>query len=320
MAEFLYRKNQFELLIYTHVFYLILGVAVVFGASDLVAYLNASPVILDSGRISVTELEPSVATLRPGFILFVTYIIFSYNRKVSSVTVYILTALVLFVLFNIKSKSIIFILPLSILFSTMLVVLIAKGKLVNKVSILLTFIPVGLIASHYILQSEYFTYAFHFTFVDVSGSSLSRLLFAQTGVNLFVNNPFGYGVTYYPFFKEELLNVISINNFILNEELLYMQSDGDMSSLFSPKSGLLTWSVNGGVVLILAYLVYSFSIVRNCLRTNLNSKLQIAIISSIIFFVSFSMISEINASFVLYFGILTGMCRLIIRESNGKLN
>jgi hypothetical protein len=315
IGRLLYNEGKLSYLVYSHFLYIGLGVAIIFGVPSIAALLNASDVILDSGRISITELEPSVATLRPVFIVLLSALLIFYDRGASRLLMLLAMLTSIYVLFYIQSKSTIFILPIALILATSIVVFKGGSKLANKMALLFVMLLSLSLGAYNVMRSDYFYYAYHYTFVDTTGSALSRMVFAETGIRLILSNPLGFGVAYYPFFKEQLLELMPSLLSNLNDELTHMQSDGDMSSLYSPKSGILTWGVIGGLVLMLSYVKYNYTIIRDCVRTNLTSTTQVIIVSMVIFFMLFSIVSEINASFILYLGIYSGICLSIIRGS-----
>jgi hypothetical protein len=299
-GAFLYglvKKKFFDVFIFSHLIYILLGVLAYVGVHF--SFTNASEIVLENGRLAITENEPSVATLRLVFVIFFSFLVFTKSKIISKV----LAVLSLLLLFAVQSKSTIFLLPIAFLAASIFFIYSSDAKKASKLYLFIFIFIFLFISVLIVLQTNYFQYAYHFTFVQQDGSALSRLLLAKSGVDTFINNPFGHGVVYQPFIKQALqVNVMSMGK--TNNELAYLILAHDMNTMHSPKSGFITWAVAGGIPLILIYIKSLYSMLKNVNYIQISNFNKIKVMSFILFLFLYSLVSEINASFIFLFSIV----------------
>jgi hypothetical protein len=291
------RFNAFNTFIVSHIIYFAIGYLLILGIN--MSFLNAKDMIVEGGRLAITENEPSVATLRVVFVLFLSSLLMKSNKPLALLLV--VASVVL--LFYIRSKSTIFLLPISIAISGVFYIMLSSMEFSRKLKVLiyLTAILVFIIALA--VNSTYFYYAYHFTFIDQTGSALSRLIFFKTGLDLIIENPFGYGFAFQPFFKDALqLNILQ--NAISNSELRSLFNTHDMDTMLSPKSGIITIGIVGGVPLVLVFISIFYKTLTKIYGSTLGDGKKISIGGFLIFMLIYSFVSEVNASFILYLSII----------------
>lgn len=288
-------KQLFNFLLLSHIITLISGFVLFYGNVIHIPVLNYSPVINDN-RLALFSKEPSQAAYRVIVLFYISFIYAYFNKKK---LFYIYSSLALFLLFLIKSKSSIFILPISLLISYFISLKMKKNDFIK-------FIPMGIfivICIALLLMSDYFHYAYTMLFVKQDGSVFTRFIGFETSIRMFLHNPFGYG-DLFPSFVQHYLNNTLKNYNLINNELINLLSLTQFNTLLSFKNAFSTILVSYGILGIISIIYIYFYPIKNILNSK-SLELTERIILASFFILSFIDLfaQDMIISYIIYFTI-----------------
>jgi hypothetical protein len=285
-----------KLILLFHLITVITGLLQILGLFPNNTILNANDIYVHS-RISILDKEPSVSTFRLVFLIWGIVYLFSlckltfYKKIILASYVFFLLLIIGFV----RSKFIIFIIPLAVIIAAVHMLFIAKKIKIMKA---IFFSGIAVISFIGILQSNYFYYAYTYTLMQSEGSFSTRMIMAIEGANVFIHNPLGVGMGY-PLYLLDFLKSSSLLNYFYNQEIAGYLALTEYNTIISPKSFFITSSLILGVTF--------FYLVVKCFFWVLHSSRGTSSLFPNLFFFWFSflyvLISDFNLQPLIYFTI-----------------
>ncbi|MEQ5874339.1 hypothetical protein J3455_07205 [Pseudoalteromonas sp. NFXS39] len=260
--------------------------------------LNANDVYV-YGRISILDKEPSVASYRLFFLLWLVFFIkqsfYSSSFKFYSLYSFVYMILLVFSIVSVKSKLVVLLIPIILVVATFHY-FFSKRKISFKKLLLFVFIFSFFL--YFVTESDYFNYAVQYTFVHSDGSFSTRALVAIESVRMLLFNPFGVGMSY-PLYLQEYIENSSLLSYFYNSEIKSYVDTSTYSTLISPKSFLLT----SLLILGFPFVFLVILIVRNIVKLSINTNCFFINLAFMWFSIFYMVVSDFNIQPLLYFSI-----------------
>lgn len=299
------------LILISHGITLIVAILQVLNLFPNETILNANDVYV-YGRISLLDKEPSVASYRLFFLLWLVFFIkqsfCSSGFKFYSLYSFVYLILLVLSIVSVKSKLVVLLIPIILMVATFHY-LFSKRKVSFKKLILFVFIFLFFV--YFVVNSEYFNYAIQYTFVYSDGSFSTRALVAIESVRMFLFNPLGVGMSY-PLYLQEYIESSSLLSYFYNSEIKSYVDENAYSTLISPKSFLLTSLLIFGFPFVFLVTL----IVRNIVKLSIDTRCFFINLAFMWFSMFYMVVSDFNIQPLLYFTIYMVIIKNYERKSS----
>lgn len=255
------------------------------------------------GRLPLLDKEPSVSSFRIAILFYFCVIsIFVSRSKLGSYSSFFMCCVFAYLLFEVKSKSSIFLIPLSFVLSSLFLVLASNKSTLKRLG---SFFKIGLVllpCLFLVINSNYFNYAFSMTFANYeSGSSaLSRLVLGVAGLEMILSYPLGFGKSYPLYYKEYIESALAIF-WGSNSELDYMLGlPNAFNSIYSPKNIIIQIGLVFGVFGLMFTVFVFVNAIRNILSSQRSFSQKNCLLSLVFFLFGYLFVSDPTPTFIIY--------------------
>lgn len=288
------------LVVAIHLFTIVVAILQIFDAFPQSSILNSSETHV-LGRIAILDKEPSVASYRLFFLLWIVCFIRvsllsnSISKRVMDLLGLSFSLLTIFAIIYVRSKLVIFVVPVAIFLALVSYSLIKNKVSYFKMSLLIP--PLAFIA-YQVTQTEYFNYAYTYTFVYSDGSFSTRALAAIESMRLFISVPFGTGMSY-PLYLLDYIKSSSLLDTFYNSEIQSYLNTVGYNTIISPKSFLLTCML----ILGFPFVVILFKVFENLVFLSKDTRSLFPNLCFFWFSMLYITVSDFNIQPLLYFSL-----------------